>query len=473
MPRPSAPIAIEVLNESDRRRIQTIAKRHRDGFEPVPVNLDGLTKAACVQLRKAAAAGVPLGNYSAAPLEQYRAETWQELSGRTLARNAFRVLADMIEAGGLFGDKPETAETLPETIEADVIEASNESEERPASVILDDQGEGTVTTSEQRASKPEAKPAANDDAAQLLALVQRMAGGALDEAKVRQIVIDQLGDATESAAKAIGENLAKLAKENVREVRLVTPEGIKRELGMQHRQFPALMKACNARTVSGRRLNVYLCGPAGSGKTRATQEAAKALGVDFYLHGAASADYKYLGFVDAGGTYQETGFFRAWRDGGVVCLDEADASAADAIIAMNAGLAGDMMDFPGSPVPVKRHADCVVIVCGNTWGRGGDRQYSARSKLDEATLNRFVKIDWPIDEVLERRMLPGAENWVTMVQTARMLAKQKKIEVAITPRDSENGAALMAQGFTMDEAAAMTYLAGLRPEQCEALRVAA
>jgi len=309
-----------------------------------------------------------------------------------------------------------------------------------------------------------------DDAQKAMLALMRALSQSLDEGKVRSIVSEQIRDTLTTTATLLREEFS----QNTRRVEIVTPEqAAPRDMGIQHEQFPKLLRIIAARAVSGRRLNAYLCGPAGSGKTRATQEASKALGLEFYLHGAASADYKYLGFVDAGGTYRETGLYRAWKFGGVVCLDEADASSADAIIALNAGLAGDLMDFPGDAHPVPRHADCVVIVCANSWGRGGDRQYSARVKLDEASLNRFVKLYWPIDEMLERMMLPGFETWVSRVQNARARAKARNLEIAITPRDSENGAALLMQGFTEDEAEELTFLAGLKTEQRAALKEAA
>ncbi|MBL7373522.1 hypothetical protein INQ23_29830, partial [Escherichia coli] len=63
--------------------------------------------------------------------------------------------------------------------------------------------------------------------------------------------------------------------------------------------------------------NVWIAGPTGSGKTHAAEQAAHALGVEFYFNGALSMTHELLGFVDAAGTYHTTPFRQAYENGGL------------------------------------------------------------------------------------------------------------------------------------------------------------
>jgi hypothetical protein len=75
-----------------------------------------------------------------------------------------------------------------------------------------------------------------------------------------------------------------------------------------------------------------------------------------------------------------------------------------------------------------------------------------------------VRLKWEYDEKLETAMT-GNKAWSERVQRARRKAKEAGLKVMITPRASLAGAALIAEGFTMQEAAEMTYLADLNEAQ--------
>ena len=53
------------------------------------------------------------------------------------------------------------------------------------------------------------------------------------------------------------------------------------DMGIQHEMFPTLLRACMACDASGNRLNIWLTGQPGSGKTHAAKMVAKALKLDF------------------------------------------------------------------------------------------------------------------------------------------------------------------------------------------------
>jgi hypothetical protein len=56
---------------------------------------------------------------------------------------------------------------------------------------------------------------------------------------------------------------------------------------------------------------VYLAGPAGSGKNHTVEQIAKELGWNFYFSNSVQQEYKLTGFIDAGGCFHETEFYKA------------------------------------------------------------------------------------------------------------------------------------------------------------------
>lgn len=232
--------------------------------------------------------------------------------------------------------------------------------------------------------------------------------------------------------------------------------------GLAHKTFPTLARMATARDGAGYPLNIWLSGPAGSGKTRAGQDLAKLIGLPFYGMGAKLTSFDVLGYMDANGAYHGTPFRTAFEHGGVFQADELDSWDNEACMALQSALANDFCQFPDSVVA--RHADFRCIAGANTWGHGATADYIGRSKLDGAFLSRFVKLLWAYDESLESALC-GNADFAARVQRARSKAIDSGLKVLITPRDSMAGAALIAAGFNSNEAADLTYLASLSADQ--------
>lgn len=232
-----------------------------------------------------------------------------------------------------------------------------------------------------------------------------------------------------------------------------------KNLGVQHKNFPKLLKAANARLRSGHRLNVWLYGPPGTGKTTACEQLAKALGLSFHANSALITQYEVIGFRDAGGTINTPEFRKAWEFGGVYLLDEIDASTNAAVLALNAALANGFCVFPDKIV--YRHTDCVVVAGANTTGQGGTLDYVGRNKQDSTTLDRFVFLDWPLDEGLEAAMVAD-EAWLAHVRKIRGNVARRAVKngLMITPRASVYGEALLAAGLDFQDVEAMTLRKG-------------
>jgi hypothetical protein len=240
------------------------------------------------------------------------------------------------------------------------------------------------------------------------------------------------------------------------------------DVGPQHREFSTLLDVLQARQPhNGARLNVWLAGPTGSGKTTSAKKAAQALGMRFGFCGAMDTEYKLLGFVNAQGQIVDTEFKRFYTEGGVYLLDEVDSWLPSALLALNAALANGECAFPEGTLP--RHPEFLAIAGANTWGMGGTTDYVGRTKLDAAFLARFsLKIYWDYDEDLELTLVPAEYHaWAKRVQTLRANARRQGLQVIIHPRYIYEGAAMLAMGWDMARLENYTIRPVMKPEQWE------
>lgn len=270
----------------------------------------------------------------------------------------------------------------------------------------------------------------------------------IDEEQVRAIARDE-------AKKTISPTIVT--------VNHVDPDGTETlvDLGVQHVQFPVLIKAMQAG------FPIWMPGPAGSGKTTAAKHAAKAFDIAFHHTGAVDNVYQLLGFIDAGGTYHRTTFREAYENGGVFLWDEVDASNPAALVAFNAALENGECVFPDKVV--KMHKDCRFIAAANTFGTGATHEYVGRTKIDAATVDRFIMLDWQYDEILERA-IAGDNEWTSYVQKIRAACKAAGVKHLVTPRASLRGNALLAAGVSRDMVINMTVRKGLSEDQWNNIR---
>lgn len=230
------------------------------------------------------------------------------------------------------------------------------------------------------------------------------------------------------------------------------PEPIKLE-SVQHKQFGDLLTSLQMG------LNVYLVGGASSGKTYAAEQAATVLERKFYAQGAVTYAHELIGYVDAMGKYVRTQMREAFEHGGLLLLDEFDASSAEAALVVNAALANGFCAFPDGMI--KRHPDFLCIVGANTDGSGATMQYSGRARLDGAFLDRFVQIEWEIDPQIETGKAKGNREWLACVRAVRQWMKERQIhDVAATVRAVDFGSTLLHAGIKREKVLAMTLKRG-------------
>ena len=175
--------------------------------------------------------------------------------------------------------------------------------------------------------------------------------------------------------------------------------------------------------------NVYLYGPAGSGKNTIAEQIAEALGVEFYYQNTLVTKFDVSGYKNAQGEYEETPFYKAWKNGGLFFADELDNSTAEAIITLNAALANGYYTFPNSGEKVAKHPDFYCIAAGNTNGQGATEEYCGRYQMDESSRDRFAFIEIGYNAKIEESICGGHLDILEFVRDLRSVTKSLQIKL--------------------------------------------
>ena len=313
----------------------------------------------------------------------------------------------------------------------------------PYFVAMDDGSHWWLKPSDVEAPKPAPKaeaprpaPAqsapADPKAAALAALMDALSGPPMDPEAVRAMVREELG--------------AVVFPTNTVVVRGEGSEPKKIE-GATHPKLAAVITSLDAGE------HVLMVGPAGTGKSTIADQAAEALGLDFYSISLSpqTPTSQLVGYMQATGEYVSTLFRKAFEHGGVFHFDEFDNGHPSILATVNAALANGSMAFPDRMV--KRHANFRAVASANTFGRGADRMYVGRQALDMATLDRFSVEYVDIDESLETTLCMAtglAEHTVRQVlgytRHLRRNAAEHKMAVVISPRASVGMCRLLKAG---------------------------
>lgn len=196
---------------------------------------------------------------------------------------------------------------------------------------------------------------------------------------------------------------------------------------VHHEQYETI-KACLESNIP-----VYLAGPAGSGKNHTVEQICKELGWEFYFSNSVQQEYKLTGFIDAGGKFHETEFYKACTTENecVFFLDEMDASIPEVLVLLNAAIANGYFEFPTGRVELEH---IHFVAAGNTVGSGADEMYTGRMVLDQATLDRFAIIEFDYSIRIEMAISKGNSDLVSFVRQLREEAKSKGIRATFSYR---------------------------------------
>lgn len=232
---------------------------------------------------------------------------------------------------------------------------------------------------------------------------------------------------------------------------------------IRHAQFDTI-KTCIDQDIP-----VYLVGEAGTGKNHTLQEIAEEIGLDFYFTNSIQQEYKVTGFIDAGGVYHETEFYKAFTQGGVFFLDEMDASIPEVLVLLNAAIANRYFEFPNGKVDA--HKDFRVVAAGNTVGSGANELYTGRLVLDSATLDRFVVIEFDYDAQVELALAKGNRDLVGFIRSLRSFCQNNGIRGTFSYRMITSVVKLEAAGLPLDKIVKIAVVKGLDADTIRTLKV--
>jgi len=321
--------------------------------------------------------------------------------------------------------------------------------------------------------EPRASIGANGDPAAALADALRAAMAAqrppLDEDEVRELAHDEATKALNNGAfpvdrvkNIVSEMLAEVKPaKSVLEVSIAGAVNVVE--GLRHFQFNQVL------TWLAAGVPLWLWGGAGAGKTTMARQLAAGLGVLPYVVSIdpTATMGKLIGFRNlVTGEFVEGLLYKPYKEGGLVCLDEIDTGDASILAGLNSLLANDRFLFPNGET-VAKHPAFYVMAGANTKGCGAVGWFSARVKLDGATLDRFACVELKYDEGLEMALCCGipstakdwqkAEHkeercaaWVSWVQSVRARIGNSLL---VSPRASMNGCKALRAGIPVGEVA--------------------
>lgn len=309
---------------------------------------------------------------------------------------------------------------------------------------------------QETASKPqETAPAANLATAITAAITGALAG---------------LSQVTEDRVRAIVQEMVGAPPVTV-EVKRPTGETV--EVKGAHFMFARL---CHL-LASG--VMVYLYGPAGTGKTTALMQAAKAVnGQGFELDTMDRSTFKsaILGYMDARGEYVSTPFIRGYQRGAVTIFDECDYAPAAVQGLLNTALANG--HAPTANGLVERGEGFAFAGAGNTPMRPTPA-YPDRENGAPAFMDRLYFMHWPQDPAIECRAAglpcpkvperalatctPG--EWVRWLQAVRAFTEKNAPTLSrfTGQRAALEGLRLLALGETPAEVADGLVFKGADP----------
>jgi MoxR-like ATPase len=298
-------------------------------------------------------------------------------------------------------------------------------------------------------------------------------------ALAKETVSKFASDALEEVQKALGDAIALLDKEAISQVKADAEKALERMVkdevlkltptyvsiagreqvkleGRLHKRFSECLVLCEQER------QMFLSGPAGSGKTTLASQIAEAFKLQF-AHLSCSAgmsEAHLLGRMLFDGTYAESEFVKLYEGGGVFLFDEVDAADANTLLVINSALANGYLSLPNrrTSQTAKRSPDFICIVAGNTWG-GGSFEYHGRNHLDAAFLDRFclAKVEVEYDVELEEEI---AANKVLskLLHSIRKATLDKKVRRVISTRLFVSAKRLMSAGYTYEDVLARLTL---------------
>ena len=264
----------------------------------------------------------------------------------------------------------------------------------------------------------------------------------------------------EAVKRIVDEAVAKVGVPEPRIIEIRQPEKPAVTIEGAHYQFERLVK------LVGAGIPCYLWGPAGSGKTTAAMQAAKALSREVEIDTLDPSTFRSMvqGYMTPDGKPVHTSFTRCWENGKLYIADECDNGPGHVHTLFNSALANGHAPFAWGNA--EKGKGFGFLGTGNTPGMP-TRAFPDRRPMGAAFKDRLYFMYWPIDKAIEARYVGNPEpkaparkvekvepkDWVRWVTRLRAWAVTNMPTLMITPRASITGIQALALGESFDEVA--------------------
>jgi cobaltochelatase CobS len=193
-------------------------------------------------------------------------------------------------------------------------------------------------------------------------------------------------------------------------------------------------------------LHPLLVGPSGCGKTFLAEQLAEQLKLEYgHLTFNAGVSETWLYGRQLPNGFVEGTFARLFREGGVFLCDELDAADSNLLLTLNTALSNKYMFNPMNGQIIQQHKDFHCVGAANTFGKGGDAQYTARNRLDATSLDRFTPLMVDYDAKVEKVLCPTDEPR-ELLQRVRGKLKERGSKEIISYRAFEKAYRLQKLG---------------------------
>lgn len=285
------------------------------------------------------------------------------------------------------------------------------------------------------------------------------------EVEAHKTAVSELGKKLQEAQKSQVELVTRMEEQlkaaqgqtRIVEVQLKRGEETEKVItGLFHQEFERVL------TLAQARMNIFIYGPTGSGKSFLCSQIAESLNLRYAFvsctagMGEATLGGRLLPIGTKGSfSYIISEFVDCYENGGLFLLDEMDAADPNVLLLINSALANDRVavtNRPEKPYAV-RHEDFVCVAAANTVGTGADRMYSGRNKLDASTLDRFSvgKVYMDYDLKLEEKLCPD-DILRNVLLSYRKKIETNRLERAMSTRFMRDAHKMKSQfGFSLED----------------------
>lgn len=181
--------------------------------------------------------------------------------------------------------------------------------------------------------------------------------------------------------------------------------------------------------------NVYMYGPAGTGKNVTAKQCAEALDMPIFYNNTIYTKYDLCGYMDANGQYVPTTFYNFMKaPKGLYFMDEYDNSQSSALVCFNDVLEDKKYTFPNGET-LYLDENHKIIAAGNTNGQGATEEYNDRYVIDESNRSRFMFVSVTYDPAVEKSIVGESTDILDFINDLRRVRDEIGVKLILGYRE--------------------------------------